>query len=112
MARRSKSSRERIEPVIGAKFGHSRRGDLDIQLHDGERSASLKKQKKSHARRTRKMDKRQKGSKRNGSSGGGAFKFITRSLYWGTVLGLWGMIAVVGILGYYTAKLPLSLIHI
>lgn len=108
MARRSKSSRERIEPVIGAKFGHSRRGDLDIQLHDGERSASLKKQKKSHARRTRKMDKRQKGRKRNGSSGGGAFKFITRSLYWGTVLGLWGMIAVVGILGYYTAKLPHS----
>lgn len=112
MARKSKSRQARIEPVIDTNFGRSNKGKLDIALDPDDRSTSSKKQKeklkKSADRRAPARAKRKKGRAGKRSSGGGYGRFIRRSIYWGTVFGLWGVIVVFGIVGYYTAKLPNS----
>lgn len=110
MARKNKSRSQRIEPVIDANFGRTHKGDLDLRLEADDRAISLKNQKKARAQRKAETarHKRAQRARKTGGSSGGSFRFIRRSIYWGTVLGLWGMIAVLGIVGYYTAKLPHS----
>lgn len=115
MARKGNSRQERIEPVIDASFGRTRKGNLDIKLNADDRPSNTTKQKtktkaasaKTSSRRAPPKTK-QKRRAANRSSGSGFGRFIRRSIYWSTVVGLWGIIAVFGIVGYYTAKLPNS----
>ncbi|WP_235981636.1 transglycosylase domain-containing protein [Methylobrevis albus] len=37
---------------------------------------------------------------------GGLFRFLRGTIYWGMVLGIWGVIVGLGVLGYYAAHLP------
>ncbi|NBN65665.1 PBP1A family penicillin-binding protein [Pannonibacter tanglangensis] len=67
---------------------------------DNEVDETPRKPKRGSSRRGRKKDPK---PRRRGSFLGW---LIRRTIYWGFVLSIWGVIAVVGILGYYAAHLP------
>ncbi len=46
------------------------------------------------------------GSGRGGSGRGGFGRFIARSIYWGFVLSIWGVIGLAGIIAYHAMQLP------
>lgn len=122
MAGKGKKGRERIEPVIDSSFGQAKKSIMDIKVSADDRTAGGKKttrssakQKKTNAKKTIKQSARRKPAKptrarrkTKARSSRGLVGFLRRSIYWSTVLGLWGFIAVIGIFGYYTAKLPNS----
>jgi len=49
---------------------------------------------------------RRGGSKNKRRTSGWLIKAFRRSMYWGSVAGIWGIIFAVGVLGYYAAHLP------
>lgn len=120
MAKRGKKRperSERIEPILDKSFGFNRHGNLDISLSADDRPTANKKTrvKAKQARGQKKSTDRRKPSKtvkkssrKKARSSAGITGFIRRSVYWTTVLGLWALIGVIGIMGYYTAKLPNS----
>ncbi|MEM8794866.1 MAG: PBP1A family penicillin-binding protein [Pseudomonadota bacterium] len=105
---------ERIEPVFDTEEKLSG-SFLDLGLSDDDRTAATTPgarktkasgRKKASAPKTRRRSGAGKRKKPRSSSG--LVRFIRRSVYWGTVLGLWAVIGVVGILTYYTLTLPSS----
>ena len=50
--------------------------------------------------------KKKRGTSRSGSARRGLSGFLRRGIYWCCVLGLWGGIAVAGIVAYYGARMP------
>jgi len=68
------------------------------------RSKAAQKGRSGANRRARKTRRPRRG--RGGSGGGWISKFLKRSVYWGSVLGIWALIAVTGVVLYYAAYLP------
>lgn len=117
MARGRKKNTKRIEPVFDASFGRGKRGDLDLSLDEDDRpgakngrskKASKGKIKAKSSARRKPAKASKKGRRTKARSSRGLIGFFRRSIYWSVVLGLWAVIGVVGIMGYYTAKLPNS----
>jgi penicillin-binding protein 1A len=47
-----------------------------------------------------------RGSRKRGRKPRGSRSLLGRLLYWGFVVGIWGVVAVLGVVGYYAAELP------
>ncbi|MEO1065933.1 MAG: transglycosylase domain-containing protein [Pseudomonadota bacterium] len=115
---------ERIEPVFTAEFDRPKKGELNLSLSADDRTggfqtdAGRKTQASPGAEspgnkpstKAKSTDRRSKTKakkpRKKARSSGGFFRLIRRTTYWSTVLGLWAMIAVVGVIGFYAAKLP------
>ncbi|MEM8839400.1 MAG: transglycosylase domain-containing protein, partial [Pseudomonadota bacterium] len=116
MARKKpgKGKAERIEPVFDTEEKPSG-SFLDLGLSDDDRTAATTPGARKTKASGRKKASAPKARRRSGGgkrkkprSSSGLVRFIRRSVYWGTVLGLWAVIGVVGILTYYTLTLPSS----
>ena len=102
MAKRGKPSR--IEPTFDGPKPKQSRGGLRATIADRAVAPASKKKKPTKAgSQRRKQNKRKQVRKRGFLS-----RFISGSIYWCFVLGLWGAIGVAGIVGYYASKLPQS----
>ncbi|WP_284777803.1 transglycosylase domain-containing protein [Agrobacterium sp. lyk4-40-TYG-31] len=102
-------SRQRVEPSFG-DFHES--GD-DLRLDETDRINGTKTGgKKASGFDSPKQPKRDKSKPQRpnrqtrAASGGGITGFIRSCLYWCVVLGIWGGIAVAGIVFYYGARMP------
>ncbi|MEM7299855.1 MAG: PBP1A family penicillin-binding protein [Pseudomonadota bacterium] len=87
MAKKAKS-RRRVEPHFGDAKSNGRGT--------------------SRSRSTKKSGTTRRKSKRKSSGLGRLFGFVPRLAYWGLVMGLWGGIGAVALIGYYAAQLPQS----
>jgi penicillin-binding protein 1A len=47
-----------------------------------------------------------RGSRKRGRKASGGRSVLGRLFYWGFVVGIWGVVAVLGVVGYYAAELP------
>ena len=100
MAKRGKPTR--IEPSFDTPKRKS--SDSDMRVSSADRAiVSPQKRKTKSGTARRKQTKRKQIRKR-----GGFFGFLGKATYWSFVLGLWGGIALVAILGYFAATLPQS----
>ncbi|MEP1444132.1 MAG: transglycosylase domain-containing protein [Hyphomicrobiales bacterium] len=117
MFKRAKKKTKRIEPKIDANFGRGRKGDLNLALSEDDRpgakpskgrKASRKNTAAKSSARRKPKKATAKGRRKKARSSGGLIGFVRRGVYWSLVLGLWAVIGVVGIMGFYTAKLPNS----
>ncbi|MBL0370524.1 penicillin-binding protein [Rhizobium sp. KVB221] len=100
MAAKSKSGK-RIEPSFD---GGGRRGrDDDLRADPRDRATSKTSR---AAKPTSKSSRSTSRSRTKRRSGGGLFGFLRRGIYWMLVLGLWGGIAVAGLLVYYGSRMP------
>jgi penicillin-binding protein 1A len=102
-------SRQRVEPSFG-DFHES--GD-DLRLDETDRITGTRgARKKADASEAPKQQKRARTSKaasrrdRKGDRAGGITGFVRALFYWCIVLGIWGGIAVTGIVVYYAARMP------
>lgn len=109
-----RKGRERIEPVIETGSSRARKGALDIGLSEddrptvqgGKKPARAEKKTASKTGRPHGATSERKRRAPPQRQGGFFARLIRRGIYWSLVLGLWGLIAVAGIVGYYTAQLP------
>lgn len=100
MSKRGKPTR--IEPSFDTPKRKS--SDSDMRVSSADRAiVSPQKRKTKSGTARRKQTKRKQIRKR-----GGFFGFLGKATYWSFVLGLWGGIALVAILGYFAATLPQS----
>ncbi|PCI03190.1 MAG: penicillin-binding protein [Hyphomicrobiales bacterium] len=102
-SRRKRAERaERIEPHFGES---SKSASRDICLSAEDRSVANgdrpRKTRKAASKPRRKTAKKSRNKKRSLLS-----RFLRGGIYWGFVLGIWGVIAVIGVVGYYGAQLP------
>ncbi|MFM2281069.1 MAG: hypothetical protein RLZZ444_3300 [Pseudomonadota bacterium] len=93
-----KKSRTRIEPSFEGSSRSRSSGDLRADPRDRVTRGRSSKPAKSS-----KSSSRARSSRR---SGGGFFSVIRRLTYWTLVLGLWGGIAVAGLVLYYGSRMP------
>lgn len=108
MARRPQNKR-RIEPRLGGASAALELGLTPNDRPSGPRraaSGAKQKGKPSPAGPARRSRRRSKKRKRRPGLARRFGALLRRGLYWGTVLGIWGLVAVVGVLGYYAAHLP------
>ena len=94
---------KRIEPSFGDAQS-TRQDGLSVREEDRvvpSRKASARKRKA----------KAKSGRSRRSGRGGGLLRLGVRLAYWCCVLGLWGGIAVAGIVVYYGAKMPAILVE-
>ncbi|MCX2724758.1 transglycosylase domain-containing protein [Roseibium salinum] len=127
------ATRAKRQPRIEPTFGSGSSSLLDLRLTPQDRASApggkSKSRKTSKSGTTKKKSpgkpaKSQRPKSRNGSGGrsgakrrsgrgksrrrtpSGLGRLIRRGAYWSAVLGIWGIIAVAGIVGYYAAYLP------
>lgn len=94
---RSPARAQRIEPSFDGSPGPSARPQATRQ-GDAARRAPAQRRTKA---------KRKKRGGRGGGSGRGWFgRFLGRSLYWGFVLSIWGVIGLAGVIAYHAMQLP------
>lgn len=94
---RSPARAQRIEPSFDESPGPSARAQATRQ-GDAARRAPAQRRTKA---------KRKKRGGRGGGSGRGWFgRFLGRSLYWGFVLSIWGVIGLAGVIAYHAMQLP------
>ncbi|MCX5495106.1 penicillin-binding protein 1A [Kaistia dalseonensis] len=88
----------------------SRRAAEDDDVEDAEFFDVDEDEPRPRSRRaTRKSSARRKARRRRGGGDGGGFSLFRafrRTLKWGIILGVWGIVALVGAVGYYATKLP------
>ena len=98
---------ERIEPTLDMGDGSGKKNKRDLMLSEDDRPTA-----RTRKNRTTKKPKRGtakgRGRKQSARSSSGFLWLFRKTFYWSTVLGLWGVIAVAGILTYYAATLPIS----
>ncbi|WP_209002022.1 transglycosylase domain-containing protein [Stappia albiluteola] len=58
------------------------------------------------ARRKSAKSRRGKGGRKRRGGNSRLLRFVKRGAYWSAVLGIWGIVVVAGVLGYYAAHLP------
>lgn len=89
----------RVEPSFGSDSPDERDDDLRVDEEDrAARSPRRKASQKTQSKRSRRKSGR--GQRR------GFFGFLRRMVYWSLVLGLWGGIALAGVVVYFAAKMP------
>ena len=107
--------RRRVEPTFDGGFEREIRltpedrpgGPLSAENRNQEKAAAKKAAaKRPAAARRAKKPLRRRGGGGNGGRGFSGRRFFRRSLYWGAVASLWGLIAVVGIMLWYGLQLP------
>ncbi|WP_377291642.1 transglycosylase domain-containing protein [Rhizobium sp. SG2393] len=86
----------RIEPSFGSGADGS-----DLRADAGDRVSGAGRGKPSGKAPRRRREKKTRGGGR-----GGIFGFFRRLFYWGVVLGIWGGIALAGIVVYYGSNMP------
>ncbi len=86
----------RIEPSFGSGADGS-----DLRADAGDRVSGAGRGKPSG-----KAPKKRREKKSRSSGGGGIFGFFRRLFYWGVVLGIWGGIAIAGLVVYYGSNMP------
>jgi penicillin-binding protein 1A len=87
----------RIEPSFGGEGPDTERDD-DLRVDEDDRAAPAPRRRKAKA-----------SSKRGGGKSGqrrGFFGLIRRAIYWSLVMGLWGGIALAGVVIYFAAQMP------
>ncbi len=97
--------RQKIEPSFGGVGGDD---DGEIRIDAGDRIGGSRGQRTAPKAKTasaRKGEPRAKRARRS-SSPFGLFRFLRRLVYWSIVLGIWGAIAVGGLVIYYGARMP------
>ncbi|MFK5979514.1 MAG: PBP1A family penicillin-binding protein [Rhizobiaceae bacterium] len=103
---RKKNSRrkqaERVEPHFGEPAG---KASKNVRPSADNRSIANggkpRKPRKTTSNSRRKTTKKSRNKKRSLLS-----RFMRGGIYWGFVLGIWGVIAATGVVGYYGAQLP------
>jgi penicillin-binding protein 1A len=101
MAGKSKAG-QRIEPSF--ESGSKRGRDDDLRADPRERVSRPSSRSKSA--KTSKPAKSSSKASRSSRRSRGLFGFLRTATYWTLVLGLWGVIAVAGIVLYYGARMP------
>lgn len=90
--------KQRIEPSFGEIENPAKNGfrvDEEDRVVKAQRKGKTVKKSKHRGSNRRRTPKRR-----------GFFAFIRKSIYWSLVLGLWGCIALAGMLVYFAAKMP------
>ncbi|ADZ68468.1 transglycosylase domain-containing protein [Polymorphum gilvum] len=112
MAQRRKGG-QRIEPTFGSGLGAlvdvrpSTRDRVAAPGGGRKKAATSGKPPAADSRPApRRRGKGRRGAKAQRRSGSWLARTLRRGVYWGAVLGIWGVILAVGILGYYAAHLP------
>ncbi|MEQ8655714.1 MAG: penicillin-binding protein 1A [Hyphomicrobiales bacterium] len=96
---RSPAHAQRIEPSFDGPSHGPSRSEVRPQA-DPARRAPVQ-------RRTKSKRNRRGGGGRSGGSGRGWFgRLLGRSLYWGFVLSIWGVIGLAGVIAYHAMQLP------
>jgi len=90
----------RIEPSFEGD-GRGKRDD-DLRVHEDDRAAPAPARRKSSAKAGSKRSRRNAGRGQRR----GFFGLLRRFVYWSLVLGLWGGIALGGIVVYFAAQMP------
>ncbi len=119
---RRPTRRPRIEPKLHTPRRRAPKLQLDapdLDAHDAAARGGARARKKpspakagtksaNRAQAKAGARRRKPARKRSGKGGGSGWflKLFKRAAYWGLVLGIWAMIAVVGVLGYYASFLP------
>lgn len=98
-ARRSTSQDDRIEPSFSTPARPVSRPQDGSQRNSQPRGASARR----GPSRGGKAGRRKRGGRRGG---GGMGRFIRRTLYWGFVLSIWGVIGLAGVIAYHAMQLP------
>jgi len=94
---RSPARAQRIEPSFDRSPGPSARPQATRQGDAARRAPTQRRTKAKHKKR----------GGRGGGSGRGWFsRFLGRSLYWGFVLSIWGVIGLAGVIAYHAMQLP------
>lgn len=109
----SKQTQKRVEPHFGIGWPRS---DPDVRIEHKDRVVSpgktAKPKRKSASRKSpskKKTSARRKYTSRSGAKRRSlGFRLVRGGLYWGVVLGIWGVLIVGSIVGYYATKLPQS----
>lgn len=104
MAGRNRS-RERVEP----SFDDRDEPEEDFRLDDDDRVAGgSRSQRKTPAKNARKADPApsRRSQRKKKQPRRGLFGWLRRLIYWLIVLSIWGAIALVGVVGYYAARMP------
>lgn len=94
---RSPARAQRIEPSFDGSHGPSARPQATRQ-GDAARRAP--------AQRRTKTERKKRGGRGGGSGRGWFGRFLGRSLYWGFVLSIWGVIGLAGVIAYHAMQLP------
>ncbi|MFB9951547.1 PBP1A family penicillin-binding protein [Rhizobium puerariae] len=115
MAARGRSDR-RVEPSFeGSRAGDDFRLDADERIAGTGRPARRQPKAERNDDRTERNDRSERAERgrpprrkapRRGGGGGGFFGPLRRLVYWCVVLGIWGGIAVGGLVLYYGARMP------
>ncbi len=101
-SRRPNSRNQRIEPSFD---GPSRAPSRAASSSSDGRTRAEPARRAPAQRRTK--SKRKKRGGRGGGSGRGWFgRFLGRSIYWGFVLSIWGVIGLAGVIAYHAMQLP------
>jgi len=106
--RRSPAGHQRIEP----SFDGPARGPSGSEPRSAPRTSrgpQSEPTRRQPAQRRTKAKRRRRGGQggRGGGSGRGWFsRFLGRSLYWGFVLSIWGVIGLAGVIAYHAMQLP------
>jgi len=106
MAKRGKPTR--IEPSFDTPAKKRSSGDIRVNAADRAVSSNAKPRKTKKPNSRSGSARRSKKTRKTVKKRGGFIGFIGKATYWSFVLGLWGIIAIAGILGYYAATLPQS----
>ncbi|GGA88597.1 penicillin-binding protein [Brucella endophytica] len=89
---------KRIEPSFGGEPGER---DDDLRVDDEDRASRAPRRKASR----KAPSKRSRGKSGRGERRG-FFGLVRRMVYWSLVMGLWGGIALAGVVVYFAAKMP------
>ncbi|MDQ0325327.1 penicillin-binding protein 1A [Rhodopseudomonas julia] len=89
-----RKAKQRVEPRLGESGG--------IRVEARDRPAGGASQRKPKAKTAKSRSSAPRRKKARGSGGG----FLRRTVYWGSVLAVWGLIAVVGIIAWYGVQMP------
>lgn len=99
---RAPAREQRIEPSFDAPSRAPSRG-APSSSEAGTRAEPAR---RAPAQRRTKSKRKKRGGRGGGSGRGWFGRFLGRSLYWGFVLSIWGVIGLAGIIAYHAMQLP------
>ena len=111
--RKSKPAHKRIEPTFGLSWS---KPDSDVRIERNDRvvapgksakSGKKKPRKKTHSK-SKSSDRRAPRTRRKSAKRSITGRLIRSGLYWGAVAGIWAVLLLGCVVGYYATKLPQS----